>query len=44
LTRPSREYSGNFALGEDVLRAAGTIDFSGYSAAPADQLLPDLFL
>ena len=44
LTRPSREFSGNFALDEDVLRAAGVTDLSGYSAAPADQLLPDLFL
>jgi hypothetical protein len=31
-------------LDEDVLRAAGVSDLSGYSAAPADQLLPDLFL
>lgn len=44
LTRPSREYSGNFALDEDVLQAAGVSDLSGYSAAPQDQLLPDLFL
>ena len=44
LTRPSREYTGIFALDEDVLQAAGTTDLSGYSAVPADQLLPDLFL
>jgi citronellol/citronellal dehydrogenase len=44
LTRPSREYSGNFALDDEVLQAAGISDLSGYSAAPADQLLPDLFL
>lgn len=44
LTRPSREYTGNFALDDEVLQAAGVSDLSGYSAAPADQLLPDLFL
>jgi len=44
LTRPSREFTGNFALDEDVLRDAGVTDLSGYSAVPADQLLPDLFL
>ena len=44
LTQPSRKYSGNFALDEDVLQAAGISDLSGYSAVPAEQLLPDLFL
>ena len=44
LTSPSREYTGNFALDEDVLRAAGVTDLSGYSALPSEQLLPDLFL
>jgi citronellol/citronellal dehydrogenase len=42
--RSSREYSGNFALDEDVLREAGVTDLSGYSEGPSDQLLPDLFL
>jgi citronellol/citronellal dehydrogenase len=43
-SRESREYSGNFALAEDVLAAAGVTDLSGYSDGPSDQLLPDLFL
>ncbi len=43
-TRPSREFTGNFALDEDVLRDAGITDLSGYSSVPSDQLLPDLFL
>jgi citronellol/citronellal dehydrogenase len=42
--RPSREFTGNFALDEDVLRAAGITDWAGSSNVPADQLLPDLFL
>jgi len=47
LTRPAREFSGNFVLDEDVLRAAGLTDFARYRqagvASDAD-LLPDLFL
>ena len=43
-TRASREYTGHFALDEDVLREAGVTDLSGYSNVPSDQLLPDLFL
>ena len=47
LTRPAREFTGNFALDEDVLRAAGVTDFARYRqagvASDAD-LLPDLFL
>jgi citronellol/citronellal dehydrogenase len=44
LTRPSRDYTGNFALDDEVLQSAGVSDLSGYSAVPAEQLLPDLFL
>jgi citronellol/citronellal dehydrogenase len=44
LTRPSREFSGNFCIDEDVLREAGVSDFSRYSSAQPGELLPDLFL
>src|SRR5450432_3735620 len=44
LTRPSAEFTGNFALDEDVLANAGVMDVSRYSSVPSDQLLPDLFL
>jgi citronellol/citronellal dehydrogenase len=44
LTKPSREYSGHFAIDEDVLREAGVSDFSRYSNVPSEELLPDLFL
>jgi len=44
LTRPSREFTGNFALDEDVLAQAGVMDLSRYSDVPSDQLLSDLFL
>jgi len=47
LTRRAREFTGNFVLDEDVLRAAGVTDFARYRqagvASDAD-LLPDLFL
>jgi citronellol/citronellal dehydrogenase len=42
--RSSREFTGNFALDEDVLREAGITNLSGYASVPSDQLLPDLFL
>jgi citronellol/citronellal dehydrogenase len=44
LSRPSREFSGNFCIDEDVLRADGVTDFSHYASAPESELLRDLFL
>ncbi|PWK86623.1 SDR family oxidoreductase [Fulvimonas soli] len=44
LARPAREYSGRFAIDEDVLREAGVDDFDGYAVQPGAPLLPDLFL
>lgn len=44
LMRPAREYSGHFAIDEDVLREAGVHDFDGYAVQPGADLLPDLFL
>jgi citronellol/citronellal dehydrogenase len=44
LTRRSTEYTGHFAIDEDVLREAGISDLSGYAVQPGAPLLPDLFL
>ena len=44
LTRPSRACTGNFFVDEDVLRAEGTTDFSGYQTVPGAELIPDFFL
>jgi len=44
LTRPSREFSGNFCIDEDVLRQAGVTDFERYAVTPGTEPLPDLFL
>jgi citronellol/citronellal dehydrogenase len=42
--KPSRTFTGNFCIDEDVLRSTGVTDFSRYASVPEDQLLPDLFL
>jgi len=44
LVRPSREFTGNFCVDEDVLRAEGMTDFDAYSAVPGSELYPDLFV
>ena len=44
LTRPAKECTGNFFLDEDLLRAEGIDDFSGYSVEPGAELLPDFFV
>ena len=44
LTRPSREFTGNFSIDDDVLRAAGVTDFDQYAVAPGADLLPDFFV
>lgn len=46
-TKPSREYTGQTLIVEDVLEAAGVTDFSGYAAVPGtpdSALFPDIFL
>jgi len=44
LTKPSRSFTGNFCVDEDVLRAGGVTDFSRYQVVPGAQLIPDFFL
>ncbi|MES1172597.1 MAG: NAD(P)-dependent oxidoreductase [Bacteroidota bacterium] len=44
LTKPSRAFTGNFCVDDEVLRSAGVTDFSAYSTAAVDDLLPDIFL
>jgi citronellol/citronellal dehydrogenase len=44
LTQPSRSVTGRFFVDEDVLREAGTSNFSKYAVAPGEELLPDFFL
>ena len=42
--KPSRGYTGHFAIDEDVLRESGFHDFDLYAYKPGNRLLPDLFL
>jgi len=47
ITQPSRTYTGQSLIVEDVLEAAGVSDLSGYAAVPGTpdaELFPDIFL
>jgi citronellol/citronellal dehydrogenase len=45
LTKPSREFSGNFCIDDLVLYDTGVRDFSGYAAVPGTtKFLPDFFV
>jgi len=46
LTKPSREFTGRFCVDDEVLRAAGTTDFTQYRDASVreEDLLPDFFV
>jgi citronellol/citronellal dehydrogenase len=44
LTRPSRACTGNFFIDEEVLRAEGVADLTGYQVDPNADLWPDYFL
>jgi citronellol/citronellal dehydrogenase len=44
LTKPSREYTGHFAIDEDVLRDAGITDLDPYAFVPGEELITDFFL
>lgn len=45
LCKPSREYTGNFAIDDLVLHAEGVRDFSHYAAVPGTtKFMPDFFV
>ena len=44
LTKPSREFTGNFCIDDEVLRAAGVTDLAKYQLDPTAELIPDYFL
>jgi len=44
LTKPSREFTGNFCIDEEVLRGVGVTDFDKYQMVPGAELLPDYFI
>lgn len=44
LTRPSREFTGNFCVDDEVLESTGISDLSKYAVDPAKDLLADFFV
>lgn len=44
LSRKSCEFTGNFAIDDEVLKSAGVTDFDQYACVPGSTLLPDFFL
>ncbi len=44
LTKPSREFTGQFCIDDEVLRRSGVTDFDRYQFVPGAELLPDFFL
>ena len=44
LTKPSREFTGNFCIDDTVIEGEGITDLSGYAVNPELQLAPDFFV
>ncbi|HXU72742.1 MAG TPA: NAD(P)-dependent oxidoreductase [Polyangia bacterium] len=44
LTKPSREFTGNFCIDEEILKKEGVTDFAKYQSVPGADLIPDFFL
>ena len=44
LTRRSREYTGNFAIDDEVMLEEGVEDLDRYAVSPGARLIPDFFL
>ena len=44
LTRPSREFTGNFCIDDEVLESVGVKDLSHYAVDPGAKLFPDFFV
>lgn len=44
LVKPSREFTGNFCVDDEVLEAEGITDLGVYAVDPDVQLAPDFFV
>jgi len=44
LTKPSREFTGNFCVDDEVLESVGVTDLSVYAVDPTMDLVPDFFV
>ncbi len=44
LTRPSREFTGNFCIDDEIMERAGVTDLTPYAMDPSQDLMPDFFV
>lgn len=44
LTKPSREFTGNFCVDDEILESVGITDLSHYAVDPSAKLVPDFFV
>ena len=44
LTKPSREFTGNFCVDDEVLESAGITDLTAYRVDPTVDSAPDFFV
>jgi citronellol/citronellal dehydrogenase len=44
ITKPSREFTGNFCIDDEVLKKEGVTDLSKYASVPGADLIPDFFV
>jgi citronellol/citronellal dehydrogenase len=44
LTQPSREFTGNFCIDDEILERAGVTDLTPYAVDPSNELMPDFFV
>ncbi|HLU07799.1 MAG TPA: NAD(P)-dependent oxidoreductase [Woeseiaceae bacterium] len=44
LSKPAREFTGNFCIDDETLESAGITDLSGYAVDPSAELQPDFFV
>lgn len=44
LTQPSREFTGNFCIDDEIMERAGVTDLASYAVDPSRELLPDFFV
>ncbi len=44
LTQPSREFTGNFCIDDEIMERTGVTDLSPYAVDPSQDLMPDFFV
>jgi citronellol/citronellal dehydrogenase len=44
LSKPSREFTGNFCIDDEILESVGVTDLSAYAVDPTADLMPDFFV